>query len=69
MLCGPEKSEDHLHEDSAFSFQPFLRSKPPTLWTAKKVICLITDLLPLLFLMIVFLFVFCFNKFDLQMHI
>lgn len=36
MLCGSEKSEDHLHEDSAFSFQPFLRSKPPTLWTAKK---------------------------------
>ncbi|KAG0524666.1 hypothetical protein BDA96_07G231300 [Sorghum bicolor] len=36
MPSVPEKSEDHSHEDSAFSFQPILRSKPSTLWTAEK---------------------------------
>ncbi|TVU05321.1 EcWRKY-51, partial [Eragrostis curvula] len=32
----PKKAEDRLHDDSAFSFQPILRSKPPTFLTADK---------------------------------
>ncbi|WVZ92301.1 hypothetical protein U9M48_038378 [Paspalum notatum var. saurae] len=32
----PEKSEDDLHEESGFSFQPILSSKRPTFWSAEK---------------------------------
>ncbi|KAK3122072.1 hypothetical protein QOZ80_8BG0664730 [Eleusine coracana subsp. coracana] len=32
----PKKAEDCLHDNSAFSFQPLLRSKPPNFSTAEK---------------------------------